>query len=239
MLGAAGSLDKGQQGGALVAGGSRIPRFPGPAGEAAPGVQGVRVLGAAGSLDKEQQGGALVAGGGRIPRFPGPAGEAAPGVQGVRVLGATDPLLEGQQGGELVAGGGRIPRLPGPAGEAAPGVQGVRVLGATDLLLQGQQGGELVAGGSRIPRFPGPAGETTRAFKVPGSSGPQTFSWRGSRAANWSRAAAASPASPVQLTELMAGYQDVRVLGAEDLLLEGQQGGAIGRGRRPDPPPSR
>ena len=40
----------------------------------------------------------------------------------------------------------------------------------------------------------------------------------GSSAANWSRAPAGSPASPVQRARLRAGRQGVRVLRAEDPL---------------------
>ena len=57
----------------------------------------------------------------------------------------------------------------------------------------------------------------------------------GSRAAYWSRAPAASPASPVQRARFVAGGQGVGVLGAQDPLADGQQGGELvaGPGRIP------
>ena len=71
--------------------------------------------------------------------------------------------------------------------------------------------------------------------RVSGCSGPRTRSSTGSSAANWSRAAAGSPASPVQRARSCAGGQGVRVLRAEDPLVHGQQRGELvaGGGRVP------
>ena len=57
----------------------------------------------------------------------------------------------------------------------------------------------------------------------------------GSSAANWSRAPAASPASPVQGARLARAAQGVRVLGAQHPLADGQQRGELvaGPGRIP------
>ena len=93
------------------------------------------------------------------------------------------------------------------------GGQGVGVLGAQDPLADGQQGGELVAGPSRIPAHPVQRASSWRVARVAGCSGPRTRSRMGNRAANWSRAPAASPASPVQQGEFVAGGQGGGVLG--------------------------
>ena len=166
MLGAAHPLDHRQQRGELVAGASRIPRLPGPAGEVGADGQGVRVLGVAHPLGHRQQRGELVAGASHIPRLPGPAGEVAAGDQGAPVLGAAHPLDHRQQRGELVAGASRIPRLPGPVSEVAAGEQEALVLGAGQRLDHRHQRGELVAGASRIPRLPGPESEMAAVEQV-------------------------------------------------------------------------
>ena len=59
----------------------------------------------------------------------------------------------------------------------------------------------------------------------------------GSRAANWSRAPAASPAAPVQRGEVTASGQGIGVLGAEDPLDDGQQGGKLVPAPTASPPP--
>ena len=63
--------------------------------------------------------------------------------------------------------------------------------------------------------------------RVSGCSGPRSRSRTGSSAASWSRAPAASPASPVQRARLCADVQGVRVFGAEDPLADGQQRGEL------------
>ncbi len=79
------------------------------------------------------------------------------------------------------------------------GGQGRGVVVAEDSLADRQQGSELVTGTSRITGLPCPAGELTAGGSgVPGWSGPRTCLKVGSKAASWSRAPAASPASPVQ-----------------------------------------
>ena len=93
MLRAEDPLDDGQQRGELVAGPGRIPRLPGPAGQAVAGGQGARVFRAGHPLDDGQQRGVLVAGPGRIPRLPGPAGQVAASGQGLRVLRAVGVIL--------------------------------------------------------------------------------------------------------------------------------------------------
>ena len=72
------------------------------------------------------------------------------------------------------------------------------MLGAEDPLEDGQQLGELVPGRGRVPRLPGPAGEVGaggQGVRVLGAEDPLAYR---QQAANWSRAPAASPASPVQ-----------------------------------------
>ena len=163
-------------------------------------LRAIRVSGCSGPSTRSMTGTGPCTGRGprRIPRLPGPLGEVVAGGQGVRVLGAEHPLEDGQQRGVLVAGRGRVPCLPVQWARLCAGAQGVRVLGAEHPLDDGQQRGVLVAGGGRIPRLPGPAGQVVRALRVFGCSGPSTRSMMGSRAAYWSRAAAASPACPVQ-----------------------------------------
>ena len=104
-----------------------------------------------------------------------------------------------QQRGELVPGGGRVPGSPGPVGQVEPGHQGIRGVRAEDALADAEQRGELVPGGGRVSRrSPSKFARLWRLVKVSGCSGPSTRSATGSSAANWSRAAAASPACPVQ-----------------------------------------
>ena len=117
------------------------------------------------------------------------------------MLGAEDPLHHGQQRGVLIASPGWIPRLPGPAGEVAAGDQGFGVLGAGDPLAAAAA--RRTGPGPRPdPPPPGPAGEVPRAVRVSGCSAPETRSRTGSSAAYWSRAAAGSPACPVQQARL-------------------------------------
>ena len=129
--------------------------------------------------------------------------------------------------------------LPGPVGKAGAGGEGVRVLGAEDPLHDGQQRGVLVAGRGRVPRLPGPAGEVARGRPgCPGARRRETRSMTGSSAAYWSRAAAGSPASPVQQARLRGrpGCPGAR-------RRRPARGPAAarrtGRGPRPDPPPAR
>src|SRR6266545_2178401 len=95
-----------------------------------------------------------------------------------------------------------ILRLLGPVGEVVAGLQGFWVLGAQHLLEHWQQRGVLVAGRGRLPATPVKMARLPRMNRVAGRSGPDTRSRMGSSAANWSRAAAASPASPVQRARL-------------------------------------
>ena len=137
------------------------------------------------------------------PRLPGPASQAGPGGQGARVLRAGYPLGHGQQRGVLVAGRGRVPRLPGPASEAGAGGQGARVLRRRGP-ARSRAAARRTGRGPR-PRRPPPRSSepgSRRAVRVRGCSGPRTRSVTGSSAAHWSRAAAASPASPVQRARL-------------------------------------
>ena len=116
----------------------------------------------------------------RVPLRPlSPVGQLAPGPQSDRVLRAEDPLA------------------PGAAGQVGVDAQGVRVLRAEDPHAHGQRG-EQVPGGGRVPRVPGPAGEPVsggQGVRVVRAEDPLV---EGSTSASWSRAAAASPASPVQ-----------------------------------------
>src|SRR5205807_1944161 len=66
-------------------------------------------------------------------------------------------------------------------------------------------------------------------------SGPSTRSSIGSSAANWSRAPAASPASPVQRARPLRSLRVNRCSGPSTPLLEGQQDGVLvaGPGRIP------
>ena len=156
--------------------------------------------------------------------------------RGVRVLRAEDSLLHRQQVGVLVPGGGRSPACPVKRARLRAGDEGVRVFRAEDSLAQGQQVGELVPGGGRVPRPPGPEGEARAGRgRVSGCSGPRTRSSTGSRSANWSRAAARSPACPVKRARLARAARGSRVFRAEDSLLHRQQLCALvpGGGRVP------
>ena len=100
--------------------------------------------------------------------------------------------------------------------------------------MHGQQPGEQVPGGGRVPRLPGPAGELSRTVRVSGCSGPRTRSSTGTSPASRSRAAAASPSSPVNLARFLADGQDVRVLRAEYPFPWQQPGEQVpGRGQIP------
>jgi hypothetical protein len=121
VLGAGHPLNDGQQHGEQLAGPGRIPRLPGPAGEATAGGQGVGVLGAGHPLADGQQHGVLVAGPGRIPRLPGPAGEATAGGQGVRVLGPNTRCITGSSAAFWSqAAVASSPWWPRPAGGCHP-----------------------------------------------------------------------------------------------------------------------
>ena len=162
------------------------------------------------------------------PASPGPAGQFVAGGQGARVLGAEHPLVA--RAAARRTGPGRRPDPPPPqsSGPGCAGEQGARVLWAEDPFPDGQQRRELVPGPGRVPRLPGPVGQAGRGR--PGSSGcsePRTRSSTGSSAANWSRAAAGSPACPVQRARLVRAAQGVRVLRAEDPLVHGQQRGEL------------
>ncbi|HEY7880044.1 MAG TPA: DUF3237 family protein [Streptosporangiaceae bacterium] len=77
----------------------------------------------------------------------------------------------------------------------------IRVCGcsaAPDPLKDGQRG-ELVAGPAASPACPVQRARLPRSARVSGCSAPRTRSSTGSSAAYWSRAPAASPASPVQV----------------------------------------
>ena len=80
----------GQQRGVLVPGRGRIPRLPGPVGNAVACGQGAGVRRAEDPHQVGQQRGVLVPGRGCIPRLSGPVGDAVAGGQGVRVPGALD-----------------------------------------------------------------------------------------------------------------------------------------------------
>ena len=198
MLRAGYPLADRQQRGELVPGPGRIPRLPGPAGEVA---RVIRVCGCSAPRTRSCTG-SSAANWSRAPAAsPPPRSSAARWPRAVRVRGCSGPRTRScdwQQRGELVPGPGRVPRLPGPAGEAAPGGQGVRVLRAGYPLADRQQRGELVPGPGRVPRLPGPVGEVVaghQGLRVLRAEDPLGT---GSSAANWSRAPAASPASPVK-----------------------------------------
>jgi hypothetical protein len=72
-------LEHGEQRGAQLLGGGRVPRLPGSAGVLVPGHQGGQVVRARNLLLHGEQRGELVPGGGWVPCLPGPAGELVPG----------------------------------------------------------------------------------------------------------------------------------------------------------------
>ena len=129
---------------------------------------------------------------GRMPRLPRPPGEVGAGCQGVGVLRAADPLDDGQQAANWSRAPAASPpaRSSGRARRGWPGCWGAR---GRDPLLHGQQRGELVAGRGRVARLAGPAGEVGAGDQGVGVLGAADPFAAGSRAANWSRAAAGSP----------------------------------------------
>ena len=166
-----------------------------------------------------------------------PAGEFVPGGQGVRVLRAEDPL--DARAAARRTGPGRRPGPPPPRSSGrgcARAARVSRVLRAEDPLAARAAARRTGPGRRPDPPPPRSSGRgCARAARVSGCSGPRTRSRTGSSAANWSRAAAGSPASPVQRARLCAGGQGVRVLRAEDPLAHGQQRGELvpGGGRVP------
>ena len=104
------------------------------------------------------------------------------------------------------------PRSSGRGWRGRSGCRGARGPGPA----RGWAAGRRTGRGPR-PRPPPPRSSgrgCARAVRVSGCSGPETRSRMGSRAANWSRAPAASPAFPVQRARFVAGGQGVGVLGA-------------------------
>ena len=88
------------------------------------------------------------------------------------------------------------------------------------------------------PARPVQRASSWRVARVLGWSKPRTRSLMGSRQANWSRAPAAS-LLPGPEGEAVAGGQGVGMVGAENPLADGQQGGEPVTGRRPHPLPGR
>ena len=234
MLGAQDPLPDRQQRGVLVPGPGRIPRLPGPAGEVGAGGEGVGVLGAGDPLPDGQQRGELVPGPGRDPP-PAPV-QRARLARTVRVSGCSapeDPLATGSSAANWSRAPAASPASPVQRARLA---RAIRVSGcsAPRTRSYGQQRGVLVPGRGRIPRLPGPAGQVGAGVRVSGCSGPETRSRIGSSAANWSRAPAASPASPVQSARLaravrVSGCSAPRVSlpGAQDLLLQVLRRGVV------------
>jgi hypothetical protein len=87
VLGAEDALGHRHERGELDPGGGRVPRLPGPVGEAGAGGQGVGVLGAEDALGHRHERGELVPGGGRVARLPGRVSEFAARGQGAGMVG--------------------------------------------------------------------------------------------------------------------------------------------------------
>ena len=230
-----------QQRGELVPGPGRVPRLPGPVGEVGASAQGARVLGAEDPLDDGQQRGELVPGPGRVPRLPGPAGEVARGWPGCRGARRRAPArLHRQQRGELVAGPGRVPRLPGPAGEVGAGGQGVA--GARRRGPARRPAAARRTGPGPRPHPP-PARSSRRGWRgrsgCRGCSGRDTRSRHGQQRGELVPGPGRIPRLPGPASEVGAGGQGVRVLGAEHPLSTGSSSRRTGRGPRPHPRPPR
>ena len=213
------------------------PPPPRSSGRGSPRV--VRVSGCSGPRTRSrdgQQRGELVAGRGRIPRLPGPVGEAVRGWSGCPGARGRGPA-RGRAAARRT-GRGRRPHPPPPRSSGRGCARVARVSGCSGPRTRSRTGSSAAnwsraAAGS--PACPVQRARLAGSSRVSGCSGPRTRSRTGSSAANWSRAAAASPASPVQRARLRAGGQGVRVLGAEDPLAHGQQRGELvaGGGRIP------
>ena len=170
------------------------------------------------------------------PASPGPAGEVGAGGQGVRVLRAEDPLAA--RAAARRTGPGRRPRPPPPRSSGRGWRARVRVSGCSGPRTRsphGQQRGVLVPGPGRVPRLPGPAGEVAAGGQGVRVLRAETRSSTGSSAANWSRAPAASPASPVQRARLARAVRVSGCSGPRTRSRDGQQRGELvpGPGRVP------
>ena len=118
----------------------------------------------------------------------------------IRVSGCSGPKSRSihgyQRGGLVPQASSWVARTPGPEGRDSYGRSGSPNGRAKEPLVGGQQRGELVAGPGRAAASPVQRDRLTRVPRVSGAGRLRTRSRIGSSAANWSRAAAASPCIP-------------------------------------------
>ena len=106
------------------------------------------------------------------------------------------------------------------------------MLGAEHPHADGKQRDELIAGPAASPASPVQRARLRRAVRVSGCSAPETRSWMGSSAANWSRAPAAIARLPGPVTRGSHGRSGFAGCSRpEHLLVDGQQRGELVAGR--------